>query len=63
MTTVSQIDLVWGAEEIAKVIGRTSRQTFHMLTSGQLPAKKVGDRWVADRNQLARFFLEEGETQ
>ncbi|AWC22211.1 hypothetical protein CO731_01667 [Aminobacter sp. MSH1] len=52
------IDLVWEVAEIAKLIGRTPRQTFHMLKTGQLPAKKVGGRWVAERGKLLRFFLE-----
>ncbi len=45
-------DLIWGASEIAKVIGRTDRQTFHMLSTGALPARKVGGRWVAVRKKL-----------
>ncbi|RUM18713.1 DNA-binding protein [Rhizobium phaseoli] len=53
-----QFDLIWGGAEIAKLIGRTKRQTFHMLETGQLPAKKVGDRWVAERGTLLRFFME-----
>jgi hypothetical protein len=52
------IDLVWGVEAIAKLIGRTDRATFHMLATGQLPAKKVGGRWVAERGKLTRFFLD-----
>ncbi|WP_086023311.1 hypothetical protein [Sinorhizobium fredii] len=51
------IDLIWEVDEIAKLIGRTPRQTFHMLKTGQLPAKKVGGRWVAERGQLVRFFM------
>jgi hypothetical protein len=52
------LDLVWGAEEIAKVIGRNQRQTFCLLDSGKLPAKKVGGRWVASRKKLKEFFEE-----
>lgn len=51
-------DLIWGAEEIAKVIGRTPRQTFHMLTEEHLPAKKVGGRWVASRRKLLAALTE-----
>ena len=54
----AKIDLVWEVEEIAKLIGRTRRQTFHMLSKGELPAKKVGGRWVAERGKLIAFFLE-----
>jgi hypothetical protein len=51
------LDLVWGVEAIAKIIDRTDRQTNHMLASGQLPAKKVGGRWVVERSQLVKFFM------
>lgn len=59
--TRENLDLVWGAAEIAKLIGRTPRATFHMLDNGELPAKKVGGRWVAERNKLLSFFLEPAE--
>ena len=51
----------WGviAAAIAAVIGRTPRSTFHMLDSGELPAKKVGGRWVAERSKLIAFFTEQ----
>jgi hypothetical protein len=53
-------DLVWGGSAIARVIGRTDRQTFHMLDAGALPAQKVGGRWVASRKKLLAFLV--GET-
>lgn len=56
MNDQGKIELIWEVDAIAKVIGRTARQTFHMLASGQLPAKKVGGRWVANRADLERFF-------
>ncbi|MDK1377120.1 MULTISPECIES: helix-turn-helix domain-containing protein [unclassified Sinorhizobium] len=56
--TPETMDLIWGAEEIAKFIGRSQRAVFHMLDNGELPAKKVGGRWVAERSQLIRFFME-----
>jgi len=47
--------LVWGVDEIAKVIGRTPRQTFHILARGQLKTPlKVGGKWVANREALIR---------
>ena len=57
MKSNDNIDLVWGAEEIAKLIGRSPRITFHLLEKGEIPAKKVGGRWVAERGQLIRFFV------
>lgn len=50
------LDLVWGAKAIAQVLGRTERATFHMLEKGELPARQVGQRWVASRKALAEFF-------
>lgn len=52
------IDLIWGISGIAKVIGRTDRQTYDMLASGHLPARQVGNRWVAERSKLIAFFME-----
>jgi hypothetical protein len=47
--------LVWGVDEIAKVIGRTPRQTFHILARGQLKTPlKVGGKWCANREALLR---------
>ncbi|MAA98684.1 MAG: hypothetical protein CMN87_10785 [Stappia sp.] len=54
-----EFNIVWGAEEIARVIGRTPRQTFHLMASGQIPAKKVGGRWCAERGKLIEFFTKE----
>lgn len=54
-----RIDLVWGAAAIAIVLGAKRRQTFHLLETGQIPAKKVGGRWVAERGKLHAFFLDE----
>lgn len=43
---------VWGAKAIGKEIGLSERQAYHMLEKGLLPARKVGDKWVADARQL-----------
>lgn len=52
------LDLVWGCKAIAAAIGRTERATFHMLEKGELPARQVGQRWVASRAALEQFFRE-----
>lgn len=57
-TSNKPLDLIWEVAEIALLIGRTQRQTFHLLQSGSLPAKKVGGRWVAERSKLVNFFME-----
>lgn len=59
MTTENALDLVWGIDAIARLIGRTERQTYHMLRAGNLPAKQVGNRWVAERSKLIAFFMED----
>jgi len=61
MTTVDceGLDLIWGVAEIAKLIGRSDRQTYHMIQSGHLPVvKQIGDRYVASRQKLIDFFME-----
>ncbi|RUW61834.1 DNA-binding protein [Mesorhizobium sp. M7A.F.Ca.US.008.03.1.1] len=57
MSTEIPLDLVWGIDGIAKLIGRTERQTYYLLSNGKLPAKQVGNRWVAERGNLLRFFM------
>jgi hypothetical protein len=51
--TQASLSLVWGAAEIAKLIGRSRRSTFDMLEKGQ-----VNGRWVIERSKLIAFFLE-----
>ena len=62
-TDTEQIDLIWGISAIARAIGRTNRQTYHLLANGELPAKRVGGRWVADRDELVAFFKRTGGRQ
>jgi len=52
----NRIGLVWGIKEIAAEIGRTPRQTYSLLEGGKLPAKLVGRRWCANRDELRKFF-------
>ena len=56
MSTEAKLDIIWGAEEIARAIGRTTRQVNHLLSLGALPAKKVGGRWCVSRAALNAFF-------
>lgn len=60
MASSKNLDLVWGVQEIADIIGRTYRQTYHMIQTGSLPmVKQVGQRYVASRAKLIAFFLED----
>ncbi|MBZ9873087.1 helix-turn-helix domain-containing protein [Mesorhizobium sp. BR1-1-9] len=52
----SPFELIWGAEGIAAAINKSTRQVFHMLESGTLPAKKVGGRWVISKQALVSAF-------
>ncbi|OWV79581.1 hypothetical protein ATY77_26705 [Rhizobium sp. R634] len=56
----NQSDLVWGAEEIGLLIGRSTRQAFALLEGNHIPCRKVGGRWVASRNELLNFFKGSG---
>jgi hypothetical protein len=51
-------DLIWGVKAIAAELDRTERQTYHLLTTGQLPAQLVGGRWVASRSGLRQRFAQ-----
>ena len=53
----TESDIVWGATEIGTVINRGARQTFHLLTNGEIKsARKIGGRWCASRAALLREF-------
>ncbi len=52
----SESTLLWGARAIGAAIGQTERAAFHMLEAGRLPARQVGRRWVADRDNLLSFL-------
>lgn len=56
----NNLDLVWGIQAIADIIGRNYQQTYHMVTSGQLPVVKQlpgSERYYASRKQLIAFFM------
>jgi excisionase family DNA binding protein len=48
---------VWNADEMAKVLGRTKRQVFHMLHSGHIDASRIGGRWVSTRRRLLKNIV------
>jgi hypothetical protein len=50
-------DFVWGADNIGRVIGLNPRQAHHLLINGDIKcARKVRDRWVANKRALIREF-------
>jgi hypothetical protein len=51
-----ETDLIWGIDGISQAIGQSFAATAYMLGKKQLPAKKVGERWVVSRKKLDEFF-------
>jgi hypothetical protein len=51
------LGIVWGACEIARVIGRTRAQTYYMLKRGLIKAaRQTGSRYHADVAGLREQF-------
>lgn len=47
------LGVIWGAEEIGKALGRTKRQAFYLLETGQLKgAVQIGKRWCITARAL-----------
>lgn len=60
MDETEELDLIWGAEEIADELNLEPRQVYHMLKSGTLKAaRRIGGKWCADRRLLRRQFTED----
>jgi hypothetical protein len=51
-------DLLPGTRKIAKFIGKTERQTYHLLEAGRIPAFKIGKIWHGRKSTLRRHFDE-----
>jgi hypothetical protein len=45
-------DLIWGAAAIGDEIGVDERKSFYLLEHEHIPARKVGNLWVASRREL-----------
>lgn len=53
----TELEVLWGADEIAREIRRSTRQVNHMLTTGALTgARKIGGRWCITRAALRSLF-------
>lgn len=52
----NSLNLIWGADEIAKAIKVTRRRAFYLLENGHIPARKVGGKWCADLETLRDHF-------
>ena len=47
---------IWGAANIGKEANLDPRQAWYLLDRGELPAWKVGRRWVSTRRLLRERF-------
>jgi hypothetical protein len=56
-TAINNDEFLWGVSNIAPVIGRTVRQTNHLLAAGRIrSARKVGGVWFCNRTALLKEF-------
>jgi hypothetical protein len=54
---------LWGAKAIGAAIDRNQKQTFYLLNKGLIrSARRVGEQWVADKDDLQREFSAAGVT-
>lgn len=56
---MSEPDLLYGVDAIAKHLGLTVRQVKHRHENGELPTFKQGRTVCARRSALARYFAEQ----
>jgi hypothetical protein len=49
-------DLLWGCDAIARHLKLSSRKTYHLIETRQIPAGKIGGRHVASRKLLREHF-------
>lgn len=54
-------DIVWGAAAIGRVINRSPRQTFWLLETGAIPARKINNLWSASPAALLAHCAGEPE--
>jgi 2-methylcitrate dehydratase PrpD len=56
-------DLLWGvggARGIAKFLGLSERQTYHAISIGALPVRRVGKRIAASKKTLTGYMRSPG---
>ena len=60
MTTETQTtpadDLLDGVEAFAKFTGFSPRRCFYLLSLGQLPAGKIGQRWIGSKRAVREYL-------
>jgi hypothetical protein len=48
----NSLDILWGADEIGRFIGRSRRTAYWMLEKKLLPGRKIGRIWTATKSEL-----------
>ena len=51
------LNLVWNAEGVAPIIGRSARQARYLLRMGIIPSRRVGRNYVTTRAEIAAAVL------
>jgi hypothetical protein len=54
---------IWGVKAIAIEANLTTRQTYHALERGYLPASKAGRKWVTTSRRIRSVFTGEVRQQ
>ena len=49
-------DLLRGVRAISRFINEEERPTYHKLSTGQLPAGKEGNQWIASKTVLRGHY-------
>ena len=52
------LGLVWGADAVARELSVNRRRSYFLLETGQILAKKVGERWCTTREALRLHFAD-----
>lgn len=51
---IENADLLWGATEIGAFIRKSPRKTFYLLSTGQIPSRKLGRQYVSSKSELLK---------
>ncbi|MDH3668007.1 MAG: helix-turn-helix domain-containing protein [Paracoccaceae bacterium] len=49
-------DFIHGADGLAEYLGVSTRRSFYLLESGQIPAAKIGRRWVTRASAIDDYI-------
>lgn len=52
------LNIQYGIKSLAKFIRRTERQTYHLVTTGQIPAKQIGVTWTWNPDRVREKLME-----